>query len=150
MKKYPINWKLVWFKISKVVLKILLGFILLLFALKSFSTGFSFNNFFELSVIYLKVSCGMIVLSLLIATFMRLLAVSISDSELSGLNYWGFRKIIPFTDIKEIKFSSLVSKNDIVIVSSHNNGEVFISSSTTNLDELLEILNKNKLDDKED
>ncbi len=26
-------------------------------------------------------------------------------------------------------------------------GEVFISSSTTNLDELLEILNKNKLDD---
>ena len=147
MKKYPINWKNEWLKLSKLVLKLFLFFVIGLFLIKSYKTGLIIDNVFEFVVIYLKVSSGLILCCLIIASIIRLTAVSISQSEIRGLNYWGIRKTIPFKDIKEINSITLVTNKDVIIVRSHNNGEILISKSTNNLDELLNILNKNKLSD---
>ena len=139
-KKYGIDWKSQWIKLSVFWSKFFLPISLVLALLRINQVGFSVDVIFE----FLKVSfigIGIIFVFMLLITFIiTLTSVTIKKDEISGLNYWGFRKKIPFKDIKEVNVISLVSKNDVVVIKANNNDEILLSSKTKDLDELLEII----------
>ena len=137
--KYPINWKHQYIIFSKFILKAVLLFIFLLFSMKTYNSGFSKDNILEFVIISFVMSVGLISISFFITFIMKFTAVSLSDSEITGLNYWGVRKYIPFSDIKEIASYSY-NKVDAIMVISHSHGYILIPKSTINLDELLKIL----------
>tara|TARA_B000000475_G_C15611728_1_gene289305 strand:- start:13 stop:450 length:438 start_codon:yes stop_codon:yes gene_type:complete len=139
-KKYGVDWKSQWIKLSVFWSKFFLPINLVLALLRINQVGFSVDVIFDfLKVSFIGISI-IFVFMLLITFIITLTSVTIKKDEISGLNYWGFRKKIPFKDIKEVNVISLVSKNDVVVIKANNNDEILLSSKTKDLDELLEII----------
>lgn len=77
--------------------------------------------------------------SLLIASWFRIATITISNEEIRGRNFWGFRNRIPLTDISKL---TPFTNNGInaIVVNSRYHGQIFISDKTQRLPELLAIL----------
>ena len=77
--------------------------------------------------------------SLLVASWYSLATIKITNEEIHGRNYWGFRNRIPLREITKL---SEFSNNGIqaIVVHSQNHGNIYISEKTQRLDELLRLL----------
>jgi len=141
-KKYGIDWKSQWLKLSVFWSKIFLPINLCLTLLKVNQVGFSADVILEFFKV-LFIGIGIIFVFMLLITFIiTLTSVTVKKDEIIGLNYWGFKKKISFKDIKEVNIISLVSKNDVVVIRANNNDQILLSSKTKDLDELLGIIKK--------
>ena len=141
-KKYGIDWKSQWLKLSVFWSKIFLPINLGLTLLKINQVGFNADVIFEFFKV-LFIGIGIIFVFMLLITFIiTLTSVTVKKDEIIGLNYWGFKKKISFKDIKEVNIISLVSKKDVVVIRANNNDQILLSSKTKDLDELLGIIKK--------
>ena len=127
-KKYGIDWKSQWLKLSVFWSKIFLPINLGLTLLKINQVGFNADVIFEFFKV-LFIGIGIIFVFMLLITFIiTLTSVTVKKDEIIGLNYWGFKKKISFKDIKEVNIISLVSKNDVVVIRANNNDQILLSS----------------------
>jgi hypothetical protein len=78
-------------------------------------------------------------ISLMVALWFRAMSVRLTDDFIEGRNSWCRKKRIPLRDITDL---SSVSTNgiDAVVVSSAQNGKIYISVHTQHLPELTELL----------
>tara|TARA_B100002052_G_C15499346_1_gene426438 strand:- start:11 stop:481 length:471 start_codon:yes stop_codon:yes gene_type:complete len=140
---YKINFKAQWLKLFTTLSKLILGFVLFIFIIKSMNKGLALNDFIEF--LFISIIAGFIagVASIIITFFISLTKVTLIKSKIKGVNYWGFKKSIEISNIKEIKYLSFTSKNDVLMIVSQNDDSILLSINTKNINELLSIINKN-------
>ena len=140
---YKVDFKAQWLKLFTTLSKLIIGFVLFLFIMKSMNKGLVLNDFVEF--LFISVIAGFIagIASILITFLISLTKVSLTDSKIKGVNYWGLKKSIEISNIKEIKYLSFTSKNDVLMIVSQNEDSILLSINTKNINELLSIINKN-------
>jgi hypothetical protein len=80
-------------------------------------------------------------LAFFIAYWFKRASITLSDSEIEGRGYWGFKKKIPLKDIKSLGDFSRCGIKAIVVASKHH-GKIYISNYTEGLDEIVELLSR--------
>ena len=140
---YKVNFKAQWLKLFTTLSKLIIGSVLFLFIMKSMNKGLVLNDFVEF--LFISIIAGFIagIASILITFLISLTKVSLTNSKIKGVNYWGLKKSIEISNIKEIKYLSFTSKNDVLMIVSQNEDSILLSINTKNINELLSIINKN-------
>lgn len=142
---YQVLWKELWFSLSKYMAIAITIPVLIVFAIRYVKYGFDFGAAFpHLNLINsLKIGSGIvlfcIVLAWLIALWVGMAKITISNGTIQGRNYWGFKNSFPLAEsISSYNFSNN-GINAIVLVS-RNSGKIYISVYTEKLNELLELI----------
>jgi hypothetical protein len=110
------------------------------------TTGFDYHKTFEhlslpifISILLIGVPLFSLLFSFLLSQLFKLASIQISNSEITGRNYFWLKKTIPFSDISGL---SNYSNNGInaIVVNSKNHGKIYIYKETERLEEIIAIL----------
>lgn len=143
--KYKVLWIDLWKELTKYLCLLLLVcaffvYVSLYFKYdKNFEKVFEHVSLLQLPLLIIGIS---VPIAFVVAFGIKFTAVEIENRELIGRNYWGFKKRIPISAITQIYPFSYDGIN-VIVVNSSTHGEVFISSYTEKLDELVQYLEKN-------
>ncbi|WP_153039075.1 hypothetical protein [Microbulbifer sp. Q7] len=143
--KYSVNWKALWKKLARFMTLAISVAVTLALIVRYFKTGMDVEETFrhvsllQLPLMYLGISVFSLFFAFVVSASFKLASVTITDECISGRNYWFFKNTIPLNCIKELSY---FSSNGIeaVVASGGKHGKVYISTSTVNLDSLVEIL----------
>lgn len=142
---YQVLWKELWLSLSKYMAIAITIPVLIVFAIRYVKYGFDFGAAFpHLNLINsLKIGSGIvlfcIVFGWLIAMWVGMAKITISNGTIQGRNYWGFKNSFPLAEsVSSYNFSNN-GINAIVLVS-RNSGKIYISVHTEKLNELLELI----------
>ena len=144
---FPVDWKRTFKSLSVLMSATIIVPVTLLMGIRYLFSGFNYEKTFE----HMSVSVFVFILvcipffsvgfSFLIALSFRLATITISNEEIRGRSFWGFRNRIPLTDISKL---TPFSNNGInaIVVNSRYHGQIYISDKTQHLPDLLAILDE--------
>lgn len=142
---YQVLWKELWLSLSKYMAIAITIPLIIIFAIRYVNFGFDFGAAFpHLNLINSLVMCSGIVLfcigfAWLIALWVRMAKITISNGTIQGRNYWGFKNSFPLAELVSSYNFSNNGINAIVLVS-RSSGKIYISVHTEKLNELLELI----------
>lgn len=142
---YQVLWKEFWLSLSKYMAIAITVPVLIAFAIRyvkydfDYGAAFPHLNLITSLVIGFGIVLFCIVFSWLIALWVGMAKITISNGTIQGRNYWGFKNSFPLADsVSSYNFSNN-GINSIVLVS-RNSGKIYISVYTEKLNELLELI----------
>ncbi len=145
--KYKVKWKTLTMKLSKFMFLTILSVVAISLLFRAFKLNFDMAAVFEhvdivstpLYIVSLYLFC--FIFSALIGLCLSTAYITVTDTTISGRNYWMFKKHVPLTSIKRLyPFSD--NGINAMVVDGGNDGSVYISTHTENYDELVDQMSK--------
>lgn len=139
---YPIVWKPLFVSLTIYISAAIIIPLIIMIVIRFVSLRFDFNetfghmSFFDFLLILACVPFVAMVLSFLIAQYCRIGTITLSERQIEGRNYWGFKKSIPLADITELSPFNNNGLNAIVVHSKYH-GDIYVLDKTERLEELL-------------
>ena len=140
---YKVKWKALTLKLSKFMFVAIVAVVVFSLLARAYKLDFDMEAVFEhLEVMQLPLYLGGLYLfclafSALIGLCLSTAYITLSDTTISGRNYWMWKKHVRLTSIKRIYPFSDNGINAMVI-DGGSDGSVYISTHTENYDNLVE------------
>jgi len=140
--RFPVRWRQQWRSLTIYIFVAIFVPLALFIGIDQISGGQQRGRhitLLEIVIAILALAVFSCVVSLIIALFMRLASVRVTEDFLEGRNYWGLKKRIPLTDLTTLsRFNS--SGINAIVASSSRHGKIYIPIHTENLSDLIDML----------
>jgi hypothetical protein len=141
--KYEVKWKALTLKLTKFMFLAIAGVVVFSLLARAYKLDFDMSVVFE-HVEIMQLPLYLIGLYLFCLAFSALIGLSLStahitltDTTISGRNYWMFKKHVRLTSIKRVyPFSS--NGINAMVIDGGSDGSVYISTHTEDYENLVE------------
>ncbi|MDH5629912.1 MAG: hypothetical protein OEY96_07125 [Gammaproteobacteria bacterium] len=143
---YQVNWINLWKSITKFMSLAISVPVILMLLIRIFNLGydkaFEHLKLWQIPLFLLGIIIFSATMGFIISFAIRFAFIKIEEGNLSGRNYWFFKKTIP---VKSITNLYPFSNNGIeaIVADAGKYGKVYISTHTERLDELIEYIESN-------
>lgn len=149
--RYLVDWKSLFKDLFIKLVAILGGLFIALTGLEYVKSDYNFEEAFKhIEMFHIPIIVGVIITAwlfgaLFIALFSKISAITITDKEVSGRNYFGFKKVLTFTQISKAYHQDDRGFESIVLFGGSFLNSIYFPVFLEKIDDVVERLKEEKI-----